>query len=322
MDNKEKILELLSQKQLTEDEKKLLEDALIKQPELQEYQIISNKLNDISSRFHLNNALLSKYVLYLNNIPVEDTNFKILIPQIEKHISTCSDCQKEFENLNEEYSDVDDYLSDQIKSEKHVTSKPAGKKSLFGMFNSVYVNYSFASLIVVIILYFSLFTISELATPSYKKLKDLNELNDFSSNRGRISTHFQNGLAAIKENDYAKAVTIFNEDIKQNPSDETIFYTHYILGLAHLKKSESAFLGLFNSFDQSEIDKAIANFNKAVEKNNSGLFTNITYDLYYFLGKAYLLKDDFENAGSYLNMVIEYKGSYYNDAISLMELIK
>ncbi len=137
-----------------------------------------------------------------------------------------------------------------------------------------------------------------------------------------MSPEFQNGLQALSQEDYEEAIKNFKNDVKNNFNDRTIFYTDYMLGLIYLKKSESDFLGLFTSFNKEDLEKSIIYFNDVVKKNNSGSFNNITYNAYFFLGKSYLLKDNFKEAKKYFQLVIDNRGSYSKKAEELLKSIE
>ncbi len=86
MKTKEKILELISKENLTKAEKNFLLKSLTEEPELSKYKVIYNLLSDMKNRFHLDTELISEYVLYKNNLPLEDESLLKFIPEIEKHI--------------------------------------------------------------------------------------------------------------------------------------------------------------------------------------------------------------------------------------------
>ncbi|MFZ1282175.1 MAG: hypothetical protein WAR59_15160, partial [Ignavibacteriaceae bacterium] len=155
-------------------------------------------------------------------------------------------------------------------------------------------------------------------TPGYKNTKFIEERESYST-RGRTTELFQRGLDAVENNNYSSAVEYLEKDIKSNPNSESIFYTHFILGFTYVSKAESDFLGLFKSFDRDDVLKGIAHFEKSIELNNSGTFSNLNLDANYFIGKAYLLIDEKAKAKDHLQDVVNSKGSYYKKAEELIE---
>ncbi len=322
MKTKEKILELISKENLTKEEKNFLLKSLTEEPELSKYKVIYNLLSDMKNRFHLDTELISEYVLYKNNLPLEDESLLKFIPEIEKHISQCSKCKKEFQLLNEEYSEIDNYLTRQFEKKEENLAKETTTLSAINFINSFAAKRVYAFAAVIAFFAISLFTVSQLTVPAYKNISELSALDDYSTTRGRMSPEFQNGLQALSQEDYEEAIKNFKNDVKNNFNDRTIFYTDYMLGLIYLKKSESDFLGLFTSFNKEDLEKSIIYFNDVVKKNNSGSFNNITYNAYFFLGKSYLLKDNFKEAKKYFQLVIDNRGSYSKKAEELLKSIE
>ncbi len=316
MNRTDEILELLAKKELTIEEKNYLSDSFNKYPELKKYVAIYNLLGDMKNRFHLNSDLISEYVLYKNNLPLEDDSLIKFIPQMENHISKCTKCQEEFELFNEEYNEIDNYLTQNIE-QKTVTADEQKSPKIFSLFTTKYI---YAAAAVIAFFTFSLFTTSQLIVPSYKNISELSSLN-YSTTRGRVSSDFHNGLKALSDGNYNEAIAQLNSDLVNNADDKTIFYTNYILGLVYLQKSESDFLGMFTSFDTKDINNSISNFKEVIIKNNSGSFSNITFNSYFYIGKGYMLIDDFTNAKTYLKTVIDNRGSYTKKAQELIDII-
>lgn len=321
MTTQEKILELLSKENLTTDENSFLMNSLNDEPDLYKYKVIYNLLSDMGNRFHLNSDLISEYVLYKNNLPLVDNSLIKFVPQIESHISNCSKCREEFELFNEEYNEIDNYVGEKFKQKDRTlklennTQKPA---RLFNLFTTKYI---YASAAIIAFFTFSLFSISELTSSSYKDISELSELSNYSTTRGRVSSDFHNGVKALSNENYSKGIALLRNDIKNNSSDETIFYTNYMLGLIYLKKSESDFIGLFKSYNKNDIDSSIANFKQTISKNDSDSFQNISLNAYFYIGKGYLINDRFTEAKKYLQLVIDNKGSYSAEAIELIDII-
>ncbi|MDA3859799.1 MAG: hypothetical protein PF445_01095 [Melioribacteraceae bacterium] len=321
MTTQEKILELLSKETLTNDENVFLKEKINNDPALTKYEAIYNLIRDMKNNFHLNSDLISEYVLFNNNLPLEDNSIIKFIPQIENHISKCSKCQEEFELFNEEYNEIDNYVGKKFE-QKNETVINSGLNKPAKIFNLFTTKYIFASAAIIAFFSFSLFSISELTSSSYKSISELSELTNYSTTRGRVSSNFHYGVKALSNENYTEAIALLKTDIKNNSSDETIFYTNYMLGLIYLKKSESDFLGLFHSFNETDIDSSIANFEQSISKNNSGSFSNINDNAYFYIGKGYLIEDNFKEAKKYLQIVVNKKGSYSKQAKELLEIIE
>ncbi|HSR18506.1 MAG TPA: hypothetical protein VLM39_10500 [Ignavibacteriaceae bacterium] len=121
-------------------------------------------------------------------------------------------------------------------------------------------------------------------------------------------------MQELQENNYDKAIDFLKKDIFENPKDETIFYSYYVIGLSYLKAAEKSTFGLFSYYDKSKAAEALKNFKTAVEKNKSGKYPNITLNAYFYSAKACLMMDNLPPAKKYLQKVISEKGSKMNEA--------
>jgi len=263
---------------------------------------------------HIDEELMAEYVMYKNNL--SSTRLIILLAnKVEDHIRKCVKCEKLFTKLNAEYCDVDAFVSQSLV-EQVSQKKPEQSKGFFLFNNFSAAKYAFASLAAVVVLYLGLFAISSFTTPDYKK--SFLDGEEFYTTRGRTSELFQRGLDAIDRKDYDNAIKFLNDDINNNKSDESIFYTHFILGITYVEKAESDFLGLFNSFNKEDVTRGIENFEKSIDLNNSGKFNNLNLDAHYFIGKSYLMIDEKTSASEHLQSVVDGKGSYYKKAEELL----
>jgi len=315
MNDFEKIIELLDKDFLTEDEKHLLNDLIGNDLEAKKiHDTYLNLKSSLNGDEHIDEELMAEYVMYKNNLS-SNRLIVLLANKVEDHLRKCVKCEKLFTELNAEYCDVDAFVSkslvEQVKQEKPVQSKGF---LLFNNFSAA--KYAFASLAAVVVLYIGLFAVSSFTTPDYKK--SFLDGEDFYTTRGRTSELFQRGLDAIDRNDYEGAIKFLNDDINNNKSDESIFYTHFILGITYVNKAESDFLGLFKSFNKEDVTKGIENFEKSIVLNNSGKFDNLKLDAHYFIGKSYLMIDDKNSARIHLKLVVDEKGSYYKKAEELL----
>lgn len=315
MNDFEKIIELLDKGFITDDDKLRVSGMINNNPEAKKiHDAYLNLKSSLKRDEHIDEELMSEYVMYKNNLSSERL-IVLLANKVEDHIRKCVKCEKFFTELNAEYCDVDNFVSQSL-AEQISQEKPAqsGGFFLFNNFNGA--KYAFASLAAVVVLYLGLFAVSSFTTPDYKN--SFLDGEDFYTTRGRTSELFQRGLDAIDRKDYETAIGFLNDDIFNNKSDASIFYTHFILGITYVNKAESDFLGLFKSFNKDDVTKGIANFEKSIELNNSGKFDNLKLDAHYFIGKSYLMIDDKTSARKHLQSVVDGKGSYYKSAEELL----
>jgi tetratricopeptide (TPR) repeat protein len=167
-----------------------------------------------------------------------------------------------------------------------------------------------------------MFTVSSITTPDYKKDLFSAQNEDFYLTRGRTSISFQKGLDALDKGNYSDAINYLNLDIEKHTNESSIFYSNYILGSTYLKAAESNFLGMFISFDEKNVQLAIENLKTSIKKNTSGSYENLNLDANYYIGRAYLLLDDFDSAKKHLKIVVNKKGRFYNEAGTMIEAME
>lgn len=317
MEKFDKILELLEKQNLTESDQKLLEQYTNSDKELNSVVEVYKKLKTcLSGNGHISTDLLASYVLYEMGENEDNKTISILSRKVSSHLKECTECKKEYEELKNEYTLIGEhivnalYQNAQSRSDNFIFSSFFKRTSTF--------KYAFAVLAVLIVSYVGLFFISTSTTPEYKTNLFNDTTEDSYLTRGRTSPLFQQGLNAIEEKDYSKAIEFLSQDINEHKNDKSIFYSHYILGLTHLRASESDFLGLFKSYNNKNVDFAITNLQAAIGKNNSGSYESLKLDAYYYLGRAYLLVDNRDLAVSSLQKVIDEKGKFAREAQQLI----
>jgi tetratricopeptide (TPR) repeat protein len=292
---------------------------------MEDFNNSDDKLNKIEKiirdSYHPTSDELGNYILYKNGIDPEDKSILRLVPKIELHLRRCSECNSLFLELNNEYSDIDNFLKvqepfkiDNISEHIKIPVKPIIKTPVR------YFNFKFSGIVIVLacVLYFGAFSVSKLLTPSSVKYAHLESTSDLFETRGRVTHDFQESLKALENRDYEATVNWLNKDIVYNRGDETIFYSYYILGLAYLESAQTDIIGLFPSYDKTKVNQGISAFNKALELNNSGKFRNINLDIYFFLAKADFMLNNISGAKENLKKVVTEKGSNMNEAKKIL----
>ncbi len=317
MNNIEKLKELLEKMSLSAEDKSLLNSLIKEDPEAKKLYDAYLKLGSVFKSKHLSWGVLGDYVLYKNNMEPENKELKSRLPEIEMHIKDCVKCREDFKLLNEEYNEAEIFVADKFNSEYSNQTKEAPPSILKPRTNRTPL-YAFTSVVVAGLIYLSLILVSNLTSPDNYQLASLADKSEYSVNRGRATNEFQESLKALEDNNFDKAIIFLRQDINKNPEDETIFYSHYILGLAYLEKADKNFIGLFKSFDKEDAANGLKNLQLCIEKNTSGRFPDITYNSYFYSAKASLMLGDNETAKKYLNLVVEEKGSKMSEARSIL----
>ncbi len=321
MEKFDKILELLDKTTISDEEQKFINESVKSDDEVKKLVNVYKSLqSSLPNSLHLDINIIASYILYENGEEPEIKSVSLLAEKIRQHLSKCKLCRDEYDNLRQEFLITDKHIKASI-NEKNQSEKI--QTPVWAVFkNSNVFRYAFATVAVLLMLYSGLFIYSNSNLKFYEKDLFNQGSEEVYSTRGRTSLIFQKGLDAVEHGDYETAEKYFKDDIKENINDKSIFYTYYILGITQLHTAEKSFLGLFPTYDKKIVDEAIASFNKAIELNTTGNYVNINLDAFYYLGRAYLLEDDFKNAKHYLDIVTDKKGRFYNEAKELIETIE
>jgi len=319
--NEQKIIDLLTNEELSAEELKELRSEIELNPELKKLIKVVDTLEHLAKEAHFDIDTLSKYVLFLNGEITDNSEMSLIVPKIEKHIQSCATCREELEYLKAELQNVDEFLAEKI-SLAEMDNKADEQKiglSIFQQYSSF--KYSLAVAATIIVIFVSSFVVSELTTPSYIEISGQFNYSNFTTTRGRNSENFMKAVNQLSNENYDKAIGYFNADIKDNPNDVTIFYTYYILGITQLKDARSSVLGMFSSYDVEKLDEAEKSFEQVLKHNTSQVFQNVNNNTYFFLGQIYLLKEDLTKAKSFLNKAIENNSEYSSEAEELLNSI-
>jgi tetratricopeptide (TPR) repeat protein len=316
MEKFEKILELLEKKSLTDSEMQLLNEFSDSDAEIRSFINLYGDLNTfLSGSKHIHTELLSSYILYEMGDEPENKLIPLIRKKIKSHLDECLICNEEYTFLINDYNEVKEHVNKSVSREVTQNKLHENKSSFIPVFfKQSGFRYAFTTLAVLIVSFVGLIYVSSSITPEFKKDLFQTESEDAYLTRGRTSPLFQQGLNALDEKDYLKAIEFLSKDISEHKSEKSIFYSHYILGLTYLRASESDIFGLFQSYEKENVNLAIASFKEALDKNDSGSYESLKLDTYYYLGRAYLLVDNRDSAISSLQEVIEGKGKFSNDA--------
>ena len=306
MDKFDEILNLLQKKSLTNEEQSLLNSLIDSDSEVKEFYYTYTKINSALKLSHLSLDDLKDYILYKNNLEPVNKSIINRIPEIELHLKECRKCVEEFKTLNQEYSELELFLSNKLSKEKPAVTEK-NKRVRIPLRIRKTPAYFLASIIVLGFVYLSLLLASDIVTPANYKL-------------GRLED--QESIKALEDEDYDKAISYLQKDIDKNPDDKTIFYTYYMLGLAYLESSEKSYAGLFATFNESSVKKSLHSFDMCIEKNTSGKFPDITYNAHFYSAKACLILNDTKSAKECLNIVIKGKGSKISEAQTLLSAVE
>ena len=315
---------LLDKKTLTAEEKEKLEKFFSENRDADKIARIYRNVKEAAAKgSHLDTDIIAEYVLYKNNSLDEPELLIRLLPKIENHLRECKQCETEFKLMMSEYESVNDFINKSITSTAETTKAKDSGLSLWQSSKQKQilksVVYSFAA---ILLIYFSVFAVVNLSTPSYKKDLVVFDGGQKFVTRGRVTTEFQKGIAELDKHHFEKAIENLKKDIQDHPGDKTIFYTYFILGKTYLESAKYNVLGLFENYDEEKIENAIDSFKKSIEKNTAPEFEHLNLDSYYYIARALLLLDRKDEAIKYLKIVIDKKGSFKNEAEEILSSLK
>src|ERR1039457_3649093 len=143
-----------------------------------------NKIEKIlKDSFHPTSDELGNYILFKNGID-DDKSIMKLVPQIDLHLRKCDKCNSLFLELNNEYSDLDNFLKEhqpRVVGKKSDSAKTTIKPTV------KYFKFSGIALAITCLLLISVFSVSQLVTPSPFKFAHIGNISGLYETRGRVT---------------------------------------------------------------------------------------------------------------------------------------
>ncbi|HKI79508.1 MAG TPA: hypothetical protein VKA26_13280 [Ignavibacteriaceae bacterium] len=312
--NISKIESLLAKDKLSAEDNELIKKIVSNDAEAKDFYEKYLRIGDfVKNSSHLSEEEIGNYLLFKGKNSGQIKLNGAEVNKIEKHIKECDKCSKIYLELDEELKDISTFVTEKFEGSDSSLSNQIQLPT-----RNKLIRYYLVPIISIAVIYAILFVTSIFVTPKTTKLAGIDENTVNYVTRGRASNEFQKGLAALDSKDYPDAVNYFISDAENNPDDETIFYSHYVLGLTYLEMSERDFVGLFPSFDKGNVTSAIESFNKCINKNNSGSYPDITASSFFFIGEAELMLGNNKAAIENFRKVIDLKGSKIDKAKKLL----
>lgn len=324
--DKNKLLALLEKDDLSDKERTILLEIIGNDAEAMDVYNTWNLLQKaMRSKGHIPHDLLTQYVLNLNGNN-DSTQILRQIPAFEKHLRECNICREEFIWLNDEYAESNTFILETINQDANEQEEAhpvihRENKYRVNTFVKMF-RYPLISLALIAVIYMGLSFASGVFVPDYLKLAQIENKPDYFISRGRVSEDFQKSMMALQNEDYNRAIKYLEQDIVNNRREETVFYSHYILGLIHLEKAGGSFLGLFPTYNREEAEMAIKEMKLAVDKNNSGKYPNVSYDAHFFIAKGHLMLGNTGEARKYLRFVVSENGGRAAEAYKILESLR
>lgn len=140
-----------------------------------------------------------------------------------------------------------------------------------------------------------------LSRPNYYHLAQI-YYQDTGAIRGESfkSEKLQKGLQAFAHGKFGDAITWLNQFLENAPEH---YQANFSLGLAYLFESKKALLGLPYSFDAKNVGEGIRYLTRALALSSENPFYR--EDCLWYLGKAYLMKDDIGGAEQQFERILK-----------------
>jgi tetratricopeptide (TPR) repeat protein len=152
----------------------------------------------------------------------------------------------------------------------------------------------------------------------YHQLASLRQQEILSLTRGSLPELLADGLSAFHEGNYERSIQDLERFISNNSTDPSLYHAHYVLGISYLFEAKSDFLGRFQKYDISMVDRVIQNLELARNlSDNSG----VREDCLWHMAKAYLMKRDGERARAIYENILSFQGRRFKEARQEIEEI-
>ncbi len=296
-----------------------------------EYRAVMAAVLENADPGHIDEPMLTRYGIYLSEPAEPDYDGRRLaadeISHIEEHVEQCSPCRQKIDRIKQEYQEIEAYLEEagvpsvnlgQVSAwsrlgrwsvrlfelpstvAKTLISLPAPK--LYPAAVTVV-----ASLLVVV-------WVSPLFRGSgaiYYELASIEGEEVTFVTRSGASAQMTDGLLDFSEGRYLQAIEHLEGYITEHPDDPNVAYAHYVSGMACLRAAKSDVLGRFVQIDTELLDRGIRHFQITADLSDNA---RIDEDAHWFLGKAYLMKQEAEPAIEAFREVSEMQGRRYRQA--------
>lgn len=323
MDKYLKIIKILEQAEISEEDEQFLQERSYEDINIKYFIEIYLKLEHVlESTSHLDFEILSEFILYYDGDMEAATYIPYITELIEDHLTTCSKCNQEYIRLNKEFEQLDDYLTKSITTKDENEYEFEKEPSIFSKLKFTNFKTAISALILLLVTYFGMMLMSNYTTLPYKENIFLFKENYNAFIEDRSAELFWKSLNALNQEEFETSIGYLTEDIIKHPDDSTIFYSHYLLGIAYLKSSENNILGTFTSYDHIRVGKGIENLLLATKQNSNGKNEQLNIDAHYYIAKGYLAIDELDLAIEHLQIVVHEKGKYYSDSIKILKAIE
>ena len=286
---------------------------------LREFQSIAVSINHFPSDHAIDDKTLERYSIHLEDPDEADYDGQRLglkeIRAIQKHLEECIDCRKKVEQYRLEYREILHHfeqteLSKVANTKVDPDSSPSGNKGRIFTFYAIRIG---AAAAILLLLWFSPFFRGN--ENPYSPLATIDQPAISLVTRSNQPETTATGFNAFEKGSYQQAIPELEAYLQTNRGASNIFSPSFALGVSYLATAKSEVLGRFKKVNQVALDKAIDYLQSA-----TGSTDNIGYleACYWYLGKAYLLKQDSDQAKAFFEEVVKINGNRHKEAKDLI----
>jgi outer membrane protein assembly factor BamD (BamD/ComL family) len=137
--------------------------------------------------------------------------------------------------------------------------------------------------------------------------------------RGNSQVLLQQGIEALNEKSFVEAVNHFENSINQNPNDLNKGYTHYLCGLALLLKADRNTSAQTEQEKKALINNSLTHLQISLSTNNN---LSMRENTLWYMAKAYLMKNDIEEARNYFQKITALKGRRFSKSREILSILE
>ncbi|UCH88001.1 MAG: zf-HC2 domain-containing protein [Thermoplasmata archaeon] len=305
------------------------------QQKLEAYQTIMVSLKQHLDDHVIDVELLERYSIYLAARDEPDYDGRKLtaseIAEIREHLSDCPRCQKKVDQLSLDYQDIVTCLEDTelasltLADEAHRPSlsdqaaeflrkATDALKDLFTLSTPrLYPIAVGAVAVLLILIWFGPFFRG--SDNPYAHLMTFEHERIFSVTRGNLPQSLNQGIYNFQQGNYKQAILDLEQFIPENSNEILLSQAHLAAGIAYLHEAQSDFLGRFHKIDTNLVDSGIQHLRAVTDLTDN---LRVKEDAFWFIGNAYLLKQDANQAKGAFEKVIEQNGQRFKSAQELI----
>ncbi len=286
---------------------------------------------------HISNGQLTRYVAHINAPHEPDFDGQKpdseKLEQIKAHLRECDYCSARVQEMQASYRDLENFveqteLPDLTLKPKSATYRPAPERasvleqalSFIDSLLPARAVPKFAT-VAMLLLVFVLFIFNPLSIDKiineHKNLSEIEPKTITFAVRGISDNTLERAFIDFNNQNYERASQGLNEFLKDHSEHENRLYVQYVYGLSLIMEVNRS--SDMDKLMQNTLEHGIAHLKDCLQRTNN---ERIREDILYYLGKAYLMKQEESAAKEYFEQVISHKGKRMEEAKSILSALE